>query len=106
MNIHLGRDLAQHLVLSPTKQIVVDESISDCLSSQPSSFPFCQMRRWLPCFKKAHNIFKVLFTLQLGLLELESSNCDLLQTLTCQGIRLLITSPPHIVYLMVLDLPE
>ena len=106
MYVLLRRNLSKYLVPPFTEKVFIDESISDCLPHQPPSFSFGKMWRWFSCFQKTQNIMKGFPSLYLRLLELDSSYCDILQALTCQCICFLIVSPPHIVYLTVLNLSK
>ena len=82
MDVLLGRHLSEHLILPLAKQICIDDPICDCLSSELSSFPFVQAWWWLSGLKKTPNVLQRLSSLHLRLLELDSPNCHLFQTLS------------------------
>ena len=77
MDVLLGRHLSENLILPLAKQIYIDDLVLDCLSSEPSSFPFVQAWLWLSSLKKTPNVLERLSSLHLRLLELDNPNCHL-----------------------------
>ena len=77
MDILLGRNLSEYLIPPLAKQICIDNSIQDCLSSEPSSFPSVQAWWWLFGLEKTPNVLERLSSLHLRFLELDIPNCHL-----------------------------